>query len=102
MAAVLSSLAPTTRRQQHVFDGWGARAGTLTKLLLRLRQLQGQAPHRMAAEAMLFVAAILRLGESPQMAHPIDADSMDRMVTCLQVQSLLLHHHATRSERPER
>ncbi|CAL8470680.1 g10222 [Coccomyxa elongata] len=63
----------------------GVVAGTLTKLLLRLRKLQGQAPHRMVAEAMLFVAAILRLGESPQMAHPIDADSMDRMVTCLQV-----------------
>ena len=71
-------------------DVWGVRAGTLTKLLLRLRQLQGQTSYRMAAEAMLFVAAILRLGESPQMAHPIDADSMDRMVTCLQARSLLL------------
>ena len=36
---------------------------------------------------MLFIAAILRLGESPQMAHPIDADSQDRMVTCLEVTS---------------
>lgn len=71
-------------------DVWGVRTGTLTKLLLRLRQLQGQTSYRMAAEAMLFVAAILRLGESPQMAHPIDADSMDRMVTCLQARSLLL------------
>ena len=34
---------------------------------------------------MLFIAAILRLGESPQMAHPIDTDSQDRMVTCLEV-----------------
>lgn len=41
----------------------------------------------MVAEAMLFIAAILRLGESPQMAHPIDADSIDRMVTCLQVRT---------------
>jgi coatomer subunit beta len=59
-------------------------AGTLTKLLLRLRKLQGHTPHRMVAEAMLFVAAILRLGESSQLSHPIDADSMDRMVNCLQ------------------
>ena len=44
-------------------------------------------PHKLAAEAMLFIAAILRLGESPQMAHPIDADSQDRMITCLEVTS---------------
>ena len=42
-------------------------------------------PYKLTAEAMLFVAAILRLGESAQMAHPIDADSQDRMVTCLEV-----------------
>lgn len=62
-------------------------AGTLTKLLLRLRKLQGHTPHKMVAEAMLFVAAILRLGESHQISHPINSDSLDRMVTCLQVRS---------------
>lgn len=60
-------------------------AGSLTKLLLRLRKLQGQVPYKLTAEAMLFLAAILRLGESAQMAHPIDADSQDRMITCLEV-----------------
>ena len=49
-------------------------------------------PHKLAAEAMLFIAAILRLGESPRMVHPIDADSQDRMVTCLEVMISLLDH----------
>ena len=65
------------------------RAGSLTKLLLRLRRLQGHVPNKLAAEAMLFVAAILRLGEAPQMAHPIDADSQDRMIACLEVLPLI-------------
>ena len=73
-------------------------AGTLTKLLLRLRKLQGGAPHRMVAEAMLFVAAILRLGEQQGSAHPIDADSLDRMVSCLQARASMqpgaVHAHA--------
>ena len=60
-------------------------AGSLTKLLLRWRKLQGQVPYKLTAEAMLFVAAILRLGESAHMAHPIDADSRDRMLACLEV-----------------
>ena len=59
----------------------------LTKLLLRLRRLQGGTPHRAAAEAMLFVAAILRAGEAADAAHPIDADSVDRMAACLQARA---------------
>jgi len=71
-------------------DGAPLYAGSLTKLLLRLRKLQGQVPYKLTAEAMLFLAAILRLGESAQMAHPIDADSQDRIITCLEV---LSHSH---------
>lgn len=89
-----SVVMPSVPRDRPVFihrdrhswvDSACVRAGSLTKLLLRLRKLQGSVPYKLTAEAMLFVAAILRLGESAQMAHPIDADSQDRMVTCLEV-----------------
>ena len=39
------------------------------------------------AEVMLYVVSMLRLGESPMLAHPIDSDSADRLQLCLQVLS---------------
>lgn len=36
-------------------------------------------------QAMLYVAAIMRLGESSMMPHPPDNDSLDRMTACLRV-----------------
>ncbi|CAL5220396.1 g2403 [Coccomyxa viridis] len=89
LPASMSASAPNLRTLLLSGDFFlgGVIAGSLTKLLLRLRKLQGQVPYKLTAEAMLFVAAILRLGESAQMAHPIDADSQDRMVTCLEVLS---------------
>ena len=62
-------------------------AGALTKLLLRMRELPGvgtAAANRATAEGMLAIAAMLLLGESAALAHPADADSVDRMITCLQ------------------
>jgi coatomer subunit beta len=64
-------------------------ASALTKLVLRLRA-NGDAPeaelNRRAAEAMLVIAAAMRLGESPgAAAHPLDDDSRARMATCLRV-----------------
>lgn len=63
---------------------------TLTKLVLRLRALKGLPPaslNRLSADVMAAVAGILRLGESAAAAaagvHPLDADSRDRMATCL-------------------
>ncbi|KAK9833410.1 hypothetical protein WJX81_002667 [Elliptochloris bilobata] len=63
-------------------------AGALTKLLLRMRELPGVATalaNRATAEGMLAIAAMLLLGESSVLAHPADGDSIDRMITCLQV-----------------
>ncbi len=67
-----------------------ARAGALTKLLLRMRELPGAGAHaanRASAEGMLAIAAMLLLGESAALPHPADADSVDRMVTCLQARA---------------
>ena len=41
----------------------------------------------MRVQAMLYVAAIMRLGESTAMPHPPDDDSLERMVACLRVLS---------------
>ncbi len=65
-------------------------AATLTKLVLRLRALGALPPaslNRATADAMACIAAILRLGESGAAAaagmHPLDADSRDRIASCL-------------------
>jgi len=65
-------------------------ASTYTKLLLRLRQLvktTGSMPatelNMACVDAMLYLAGILRLGESDKVPHPIDADSVDRIGQCL-------------------
>ena len=60
----------------------GVVAAALTKLLLRLRKglADSHELHRATAEAMLVIAAMLRLGENPLMAHPIDADSGELLV----------------------
>eukprot|EP00884_Botryococcus_braunii_P022038 jgi/Botrbrau1/8518/Bobra.0029s0022.1 len=63
-------------------------AGTLTKLVLRQREvLAGEDVrlNRSTAESMLYIVSILRLGESPTLSHPADSDSVDRMTACLQV-----------------
>lgn len=52
-----------------------------------MRELPGvgtAAANRATAEGMLAIAAMLLLGESAALAHPADADSVDRMITCLQ------------------
>ena len=60
----------------------GVVAAALTKLLLRLRKglADSHELHRATAEAMLVIAAMLRLGENPLMAHPIDADSGELLI----------------------
>lgn len=60
---------------------------TFAKLMLRLRALGADSAdlNRSAAEAMLVGAAILRLGNSAAIAHAIDDDSRDRIVTSLRV-----------------
>eukprot|EP00232_Nephroselmis_pyriformis_P004938 CAMPEP_0182913626 /NCGR_PEP_ID=MMETSP0034_2-20130328/38136_1 /TAXON_ID=156128 /ORGANISM="Nephroselmis pyriformis, Strain CCMP717" /LENGTH=928 /DNA_ID=CAMNT_0025050353 /DNA_START=200 /DNA_END=2986 /DNA_ORIENTATION=- len=65
-------------------------ATTLTKLVLRLGDLSGMdtvAVNAQKAEVMLYLVSIMRLGESPNMTHPIDNDSSDRITLCLRVLS---------------
>ncbi|KXZ45907.1 hypothetical protein GPECTOR_49g491 [Gonium pectorale] len=67
----------------------GVIAGTYVKLLLRLaalREVSAAQLNARYAEAMAFVVAALRLGETPgAAATPLDADSRDRMMLCLRV-----------------
>ncbi|KAF5842052.1 coatomer beta subunit appendage platform-domain-containing protein [Dunaliella salina] len=66
----------------------GVVAGTLTKLMLRLRALNATSVSSMnkaTASAMLTITHILRLGEAPQLPVPLDDDSRDRMLLCLHV-----------------
>ena len=41
--------------------------------------------NKLVAEAMLYIVSILRLGESTALPCPLDNDSKDRMLMCLQV-----------------
>lgn len=43
--------------------------------------------NRLSAEAMMYIVAILRLGENNGAATPLDCDSRDRMLLCLRVLS---------------
>ncbi|GLC47206.1 hypothetical protein PLESTB_001456300 [Pleodorina starrii] len=64
----------------------GVIAGTFVKLLLRLSALRDVPASQINthyAEAMQYVVAALRLGESTP--TPLDADSRDRMLLCLRV-----------------
>jgi coatomer subunit beta len=57
-------------------------AATFTKLVLRLRQLRALPAlmlNRVAADLMLYIVGILRLGDSHVSQHPVDADSVDRI-----------------------
>jgi coatomer subunit beta len=63
-------------------------ATTLTKLALRMCDVATSSPARLNAvhgEVMLYIVSMLRLGESPVLAHPIDDDSADRLQLCLNV-----------------
>lgn len=66
----------------------GVLAGTLTKLILRLKQhgaLTSSSANRLSAEAMLYIVSIVRLGDSPLVPTPLDDDSRDRMTVCLAI-----------------
>lgn len=66
----------------------GVIAGTLTKLMLRLRatgSIPGAALNKASAEAMLVIVSMLRLGDSSSLPCPLDDDSRVRMLQCLQM-----------------
>jgi len=86
---LLSSTTPNLRSLLLGGDFFlgGVVAGTLTKLLLRLKGLgsiSASALNQATAEAMLYIASMLRLGDSPALPCPLDDDSRDRMMVCLQ------------------
>lgn len=66
-------------------------ASTLTKLVLRFAQLASSggsemvpALNSMRAEAMLMMTSVVRVGQSKFAAQPIDEDSEERIMTCVQ------------------
>ena len=65
----------------------GVIAASLAKLVLRLRELgmAGRPLNKVTAEVMLLAASILGLGEAKALTHPIDDDSVSRIVTALRV-----------------
>lgn len=64
-------------------------ASTLTKLLMRLEEVQPSAVavNKAKAEILLILVAMLRLGQSSALPHPIDKDSSDRISLCIRVLS---------------
>jgi len=66
-------------------------AGALTKLVLRFSDLS---PHKkranaLRAEAMLVMTSIIRVGQSKFTTAPIDEDSNERILNCIQTLSEL-------------
>lgn len=61
-------------------------SSTLTKLVLLFTQLSKDAPSKNAlrAEAMLMMTSIVRVGQSKFAQAPIDEDSVERIMTCVQ------------------
>jgi coatomer subunit beta len=62
-------------------------ACTLTKLIFRLEEVQPSrvAVNKAAAEALLIMVSMLRLGQSSVLPHPIDDDSYDRISLCIRI-----------------
>ncbi|PWN44690.1 putative SEC26 [Ceraceosorus guamensis] len=61
-------------------------ASTLTKLVLRFASLSSDAAAKNAlrAEAMLIMTSVVRVGQSKFAQAPIDEDSTERIMTCVQ------------------
>ncbi|WRT69654.1 uncharacterized protein IL334_006644 [Kwoniella shivajii] len=61
-------------------------AATLTKLVLRFSEVQSdsQAINTLRAEAILIMTSIIRVGQSKFVAVPIDEDSQERIMNCIE------------------
>nr|ASF90239.1 hypothetical protein SPAR06783 [Bartheletia paradoxa] len=61
-------------------------ASTLTKLVLRFAEISKDTRlvHSLRAEAMLIMTSVVRVGQSQFAAVPIDEDSQERIMTCVQ------------------
>ncbi|CAA3019609.1 coatomer subunit beta-1-like [Olea europaea var. sylvestris] len=62
-------------------------ASTLTKLVLRLEEVQPSKVevNKASTSALLIMVSILQLGQSSVLPHPIDNDSYDRIVLCIRL-----------------
>lgn len=62
-------------------------ACTLTKLVLRLEEVQPSKVevNKATTQALLIMASMLQLGQSPVLPHPIDNDSHDRVILCIRL-----------------
>ncbi|MBA0866114.1 hypothetical protein Goshw_018033 [Gossypium schwendimanii] len=62
-------------------------ACTLTKLILRLQEVQPSKVevNKATTQALLIFVSMLQLGQSPVLPHPIDNDSNDRIVLCIRL-----------------
>ncbi|KAI3841343.1 hypothetical protein MKW98_007824 [Papaver atlanticum] len=62
-------------------------ACTLTKLILRLEEVQPSKPevNKASSQALLIMVSMLQLGQSSFLPHPIDNDSYDRIVLCIRL-----------------
>ncbi|CAD6919439.1 unnamed protein product [Tilletia controversa] len=66
-------------------------ASTLVKLVLRFsaKSTDAKAKNSLRAEAMLIMTSIVRVGQSKFAAAPIDEDSQERIMTCVQTLATL-------------
>ncbi|KAH6555339.1 hypothetical protein KP509_1Z263900 [Ceratopteris richardii] len=62
-------------------------ACTLTKMVLRLEQIDGSTVtvNKVVADALLIMTSMLTLGASNVLPHPIDEDSYDRISLCIRL-----------------
>ncbi|GAK64627.1 coatomer protein [Moesziomyces antarcticus] len=75
-------------------------ASTLTKLVLRFAQLSSDAAAKnsLRAEAMLIMTSIVRVGQSKFAATPIDEDSVERIMACVETLASSMHEAEPESE----
>ncbi|CAI9097606.1 OLC1v1034077C1 [Oldenlandia corymbosa var. corymbosa] len=62
-------------------------ACTLTKLVLRLEEVQSSKSevNKASSSVLLILVSMLQLGQSSALPHPIDNDSYDRIVLCIRL-----------------
>ncbi|KAK0566272.1 coatomer subunit beta [Tilletia horrida] len=75
-------------------------ASTLVKLVMRFsdKSNDAKAKNALRAEAMLIMTSIVRVGQSKFAAAPIDEDSQERIMTCVQTLATLPQEAVTKDE----
>lgn len=102
LEAVKSASKPPLRSLILLGDFYTATvlASTLTKLVLRYGELSqdAQSKNALRAEAMLIMTSIVRVGQSKFAQAPIDEDSIERIMTCVQTLATTKVEEATDEE----